>query len=136
MFAREVLKGEIDYSEAEIEGEKKAVVAISKQDDPEVLIFDEIFEWERAVSKNENTKFVVHPDSNGRDWDIEASRSELEDYTSGKATFPESWRGLRDKELEKVSGITGTIFCHRGGFFGVAKTKEAAVEMAKQALKK
>ncbi|XP_041763666.1 MYG1 exonuclease [Anopheles merus] len=40
------------------------------------------------------------------------------------------WRGVRDEELEKVSGIAGSNFCHQTGFIGGNKTREGALKMA------
>lgn len=46
-----------------------------------------------------------------------------------------NWRGVRDEELEKISGIEGTIFCHTTGFIGGNKTRDGALEMAIKSLK-
>jgi len=39
-----------------------------------------------------------------------------------------------DKELERVSGIRGAIFCHKGRFISVWETKEAALQALQKAL--
>lgn len=44
-----------------------------------------------------------------------------ESFDSRKA-LPEAWRGLRDEELSRVSGIEGGIFIHASGFIGGAWT--------------
>lgn len=44
------------------------------------------------------------------------------------------WKGLRDEELSKESGIPGGIFVHATGFVGGNKTKEGAFAMARKAL--
>ena len=46
----------------------------------------------------------------------------------------ESWKGLRDDELSKVSGIEGCIFVHSNMFIGGNKTREGAMEMARKSL--
>lgn len=46
-----------------------------------------------------------------------------------------NWRGIRDEELQKISGIDGTIFCHSTGFIGGNKTRKGALEMAVKSLK-
>ena len=43
--------------------------------------------------------------------------------------LPEPWRGLRDQELSKVSGISSGIFVHRSGFLGVWETEEAIMQV-------
>ncbi|CRK99789.1 CLUMA_CG013097, isoform A [Clunio marinus] len=44
------------------------------------------------------------------------------------------WFGIRNEELEKVSGIDGTVFCHATGFIGGNKTREGALKMAEKSL--
>ena len=38
------------------------------------------------------------------------------------------------KDLEKVTGVPGSVFCHNDRFVAVAKTKEGAIELAQLAL--
>ena len=52
-----------------------------------------------------------------------------------RVNFPVEWAGKRDVELEQISGIEGSVFCHRGLFLYVAKTKEAAIEAAQRAVR-
>ncbi len=58
----------------------------------------------------------------------------MEDYTSDRGTFPQSWRGVRDENLAEVSGIKDASFCTNGGWLAGAKSKEGAIELAKRAL--
>ena len=44
------------------------------------------------------------------------------------------WRGVRDEELSKLSGIPGCIFVHASGFIGGNETYEGALEMARRTL--
>lgn len=45
-----------------------------------------------------------------------------------------SWFGIRDEELEKVSGIEGIKFCHVTGFIGGHKTRDGTLKMAEASL--
>jgi uncharacterized UPF0160 family protein len=45
-----------------------------------------------------------------------------------------SWFGIRDDELEKVSGIEGIKFCHVTGFIGGHKTRDGTLKMAEMSL--
>ena len=54
-------------------------------------------------------------------------------YISRKS-FPVAWGGKIDKELQSVSGVLEAVFCHRGLFFAVAKSKEGAIKLAELAL--
>lgn len=49
--------------------------------------------------------------------------------------LPSPWRGLRDDELSKESGIPGCVFVHMSGFIGGNQTYEGALAMARAALK-
>ncbi len=44
------------------------------------------------------------------------------------------WWGLKDKELEKASGIKGAIFVHASGFLGVGKSLKAVRKMAEKSM--
>ena len=48
--------------------------------------------------------------------------------------LPEAWRGVRDDELSKLSGIDGCVFVHASGFIGGNKTEEGTMKMAFAAL--
>jgi len=48
--------------------------------------------------------------------------------------LPLQWRGLRDAELEGVSGTAGATFVHSTGFCGANQTRDGALEMAEKAL--
>lgn len=61
--------------------------------------------------------YVVYPDEMGGNWRIQAVPVSPESFDSRKA-LPEPWRGLRDEQLSKASGIDGGIFIHASGFIG------------------
>lgn len=109
----------------------------SSQEDKEILVVDKFFgrvAISRAVQDFQDLLYFVYPSKRSGGWDVCATRKEKGTFES-KKPFPESWRGLRDEDLEKVTGITGAIFCHNSGFLCVAKTKEGALELAKKAQK-
>ena len=56
---------------------------------------------------------------------------------SGKvrnALLPREWRGLKNEELSKVTGIPGCVYVHDFGYIGGNRTYEGALTMAKKAL--
>jgi len=77
--------------------------------------------------------YVVYPDETAGNWRVQGVPVSSESFESRKA-LPEAWRGLRDDELSRVSGIEGGIFIHASGFIGGNKTKEGALKMAQTAL--
>lgn len=77
--------------------------------------------------------YVLFPDQDYGKWRILCAYTEKGVFDTRKP-LPESWRGLRDAELEVASGIPGAEFCHASGFFAATATKEAAIAMAQKAL--
>lgn len=57
------------------------------------------------------------------------------DRFESRKALPSQWRGLRDAELSKETGIPGCVFVHMSGFIGGNQTYEGALAMAKAALK-
>lgn len=130
-FAKEILKREIKKAEAKVEGNKITRKVIEEQNFPDILVLENSVSHAEEVSKEKNIKFIVVKDSNN--WVVKSARDNPNNFVD-RAKMPESWWGLRDEELEDVSGIKDAFFCIKGGWFGKAKTLEAAMEMAKKSL--
>lgn len=90
-------------------------------------------ELELAVPADVQPFYVIYPDETGGNWRVQAVSVSPESFESRKA-LPEQWRGVRDEELSRITGIEGCIFVHASGFIGGNKTKEGALEMAKRAV--
>lgn len=133
-LAKLIIDSEINLAEKNEREEKEVVKRIIEQGEPEILMLEEDLFWDREAAKYKRIKLVIYPEPDINQWCIETPRDDYNDYSTNRLLFPENWRGLRDGELEKASGIQGVVFCHRGGFFAVARTKEAALEMADKAL--
>jgi len=61
--------------------------------------------------------YIVYPDETAGNWRVQAVPVSSYSFDSRKA-LPEEWRGLRDEELSRSSGIEGCIFIHASGFIG------------------
>lgn len=133
-IAKIILKSEINMAKETSEQEKRVEAEIKRQLEPEILILDEDIYWDKVVTRYKKIKIVIYPEPDTNSWCAEVGRDDLTDYNSNRASFHESWRGLRDEALVEVSGVSDAVFCHRAGFFAVAKTKEAALELARKAL--
>lgn len=57
------------------------------------------------------------------------------DRFESRKPLPAQWRGLRDDELSKETGIPGCVFVHASGFIGGNQTYEGALALARNALK-
>ncbi|KAF8755255.1 Metal-dependent protein hydrolase [Rhizoctonia solani] len=86
---------------------------------------EHLFELESSLNVSEEQKpiYVLYPDETGGNWRIQAVPISPDSFESRKA-LPEIWRGVRDSQLDDVTGIPGGIFVHASGFIGGNKTKE------------
>ena len=135
-FAKTLLRKEIRLCCDVIAGEKWVKEQIEKQNTPEFLVLEKKVFWDKVVSRIKNIKLVICPEEDVNAWCAETTRDNLADYESYRSIFPSEWRGLRNEELMEISGVKDALFCHKAGFFAVAKSKEGAIEMAKRALQR
>ncbi|KAG9123643.1 hypothetical protein FRC07_014403 [Ceratobasidium sp. 392] len=96
-------------------------VELRTQADPSgrIILFEEFAPWKA--------------DETGGNWRVQAVPVSQDSFESRKA-LPEPWRGVRDAQLDEVTGIPGGIFVHASGFIGGNKTKGGALAMARKAL--
>lgn len=66
-------------------------------------------------------------------WRIRAVSKENGGFQNRK-DLPDAWKGVRDAELDKVSGIDGCVFVHAAGFIGGNKSFNGTLAMAQKAL--
>lgn len=135
-FASAIIEREIAWSKAEIVGAEITKEATRSQGEPAILILERKVDWHKTVTEFKKIKFVIYPHQESNDWSIQVGRDDLEDYESDRIKFPLEWRGLRDWELASASGVTDAVFCIKGGWYAVARSKEGAIKMAEIALQK
>lgn len=106
-----------------------------------LLIFDDYASWKShiydledylQIPESEKVLYVVYPDESGK-WRVQCVPESADSFVSRKP-LPEPWRGVRDEELSKLSGIEGCIFVHQSGFIGGNQTRQGALKMAHTAL--
>ncbi|KAL0331694.1 UNVERIFIED_CONTAM: hypothetical protein Sangu_1714900 [Sesamum angustifolium] len=107
----------------------------------EIMILDRfcpwklhLFELEEEMKINPSIKYVLYQDDRSKSWRVQAVGIAPDRFESRKA-LPAQWRGLRDDELSKETGIPGGVFVHMSGFIGGNQTYDGALAMAKAALK-
>lgn len=100
-----------------------------------ILILDEYIPYEFALFElGLDVDFVVYPSNRG----CYAAHT-VPTYYKGftpKIPFKKEWAGLRDRELQKVSGIKTARFCHNKLFLTTADTKEDALKLVYKTLDK
>ena len=117
---------------SKIKAKKQVDEAIDKSENG-VLLLKEFMPWKEFVLSSKNPKastinFVVIPSNRGG-YNVYAVPVQIGSFENRKL-LPEQWRGLRDEELQKTTGIKTARFCHNGGFICSAEEKDDAIEMA------
>ena len=94
-----------------------------------VLFFDSYVRWKPAYFERGGathpTDFVLFPGTDGS-WRVIAIPPEPSSFAQ-KRSLPAAWAGLTDAALEAVTGIPGSVFCHKNRFIAVFKTRDGAV---------
>jgi uncharacterized UPF0160 family protein len=101
-------------------------VAEAMKPQKKYLFFDEAMPWQENFFElggiDHPALFVIMP-SQGQ-WKLRGIPPDLEHRMQVRMPLPEEWAGLRDEKLQEISGIKGAVFCHKGRFISVWKTKE------------
>jgi uncharacterized UPF0160 family protein len=101
------------------------------------LIFDKAIPWLESFfdlgGESHPALFVIMP--SGGHWKLRAIPPTLDERMKMRKALPPKWAGLRDEELEKITGIKGAIFCHKGRFISIWKTKADALKALEKVLK-
>ena len=124
--------------------EVREVYSNRKRHDPEgrIMVFtrgvpwkDHLYTLEAENPGEQQVIYVLYPEGphEGSKWRIQAVPVDKDSFESRKP-LPEAWRGVRDADLDKVTGIEGGVFVHAAGFIGGNKTQQGAMEMASKAL--
>jgi len=102
----------------------------------QLLVLEHGVPWKETVlesSKYDQLLYVIFPDAQAK-WHLSCVPAKAGSFSNRKS-LPAAWAGLDGEELDKVTGITGCVFCHRARFVGGHTTKEGAMEMARLALR-
>lgn len=132
-IARQFVEARVARSAAKLRAEAMVMAAIEATGEDRVLVLPMGMPFRPAVVKAgaDHLLFVVTP--RGEEWSLGGIRKEDEGFAQ-RADLPEAWAGLTGAELEAASGIEGALFCHTGRFIATAKTREAILAMAAQAV--
>lgn len=119
------LKERFDYMQV-----CKALVEKEMEKNLPYLIFDKPIPWLESFfelgGENSPALFVVMPSQNH--WKLRAIPPTFERRMEVRKPLPEAWAGLHEEELIKVTKIEGSVFCHKGRFISIWKTKEDAIK--------
>jgi uncharacterized UPF0160 family protein len=94
-----------------------------------VIELEEYLPWKPVYFANDGeahpTDYVLHPGTDGS-WRVVAIPPRAGSMDQ-KRPLPEAWAGLTDDALEAVTGVPGSVFCHKNRFIAVFRSRDAAV---------
>jgi uncharacterized UPF0160 family protein len=128
-FASQVLTNAIENAKSLVKAADIVKEELPKVEDG-VLVFDTFLPYQQTLFDlhDESVLVVVYPSNRGGyNWQVTSVRPGSFD---SKVLAPESWRGLRDEELQEKSGIQTAFFVHNAGFIGGATSLEDTIKMA------
>ena len=134
--ADEIFNEELQYVISKAKA-KKRIDKLIEESENGILVLDLHMPWEDAIyySKVEKAKdilYVVFPSRRGG-YNVQAVPVFPRSFEVRKK-LPEAWAGLRNKELQDVTGIESATFCHNARFLGVCEQLEDAIKMANLAI--
>ena len=135
--ARKVFDNKIKSTISKCKAKNFVDEAIEKSKDG-IMILDRYMPYQEFVLQSSNKKakdilYVVFP-SNRSGYTVRCIAKEVGSFDCRKK-FPKEWAGLRDKELQTVTGIGSATFCHNALFICVADKFEDALKLAEIAVK-
>jgi uncharacterized UPF0160 family protein len=135
-LAKVILSREIIQTVDALLAEELVISFYNSAEDKRIIVMDRDFPFQYTLNNFPEPLFVIFPKDAGdgaRTWRARAIREDPKTFNNRK-DFPKSWAGLRVEELQKITGVPDAVFCHRGLFLAVAKSKEGAIKLAELAL--
>jgi uncharacterized UPF0160 family protein len=131
--AKTVLQREIKKAKDDSEAGSAVLRAYEKSDDKRLIVFDRYYPADDFLNRYSEPLFTIFPSTDEDTWLLTAVQDSKESQINRK-DLPSAWAGKSGEELEKITGVPGSVFCHVNLFLAVAKTKEAALKLAEIAL--
>ncbi len=132
-MAKVILSREITQAKDSILAEDLVISIYNNTGDKKIIVLNKHYPYEHILCDFSEPLFVIYPREIDNTWTIKAVLDDFKSFKNRK-NFPAPWAGLRSEELQKITGVEDAIFCHRGLFLVVAKTKEGAIKLAQIAV--
>lgn len=132
-IAKVILSREIIQAQDAVLAEETITSIYENTENKKIIVFDRHYPFEYILPNFPEPFFAIYQRKTDNSWGIRTVAKIYGSFDNRK-DFPKNWGGLRDEELQKITGIPDAIFCHRGLFLMVAKSKEGAIKLAQIAL--
>ena len=132
-LAKEVILREIEITRDVLEARDVVEKAYADAEDKRLIILPISCPAAETLAMHPEPLLFISPRRGSSNWGVTVVPTG--DHTfNNRIQLPEAWRGLRDEDVAKASGVPDAIFCHRTGYLAVVKSKEGALALAKLAL--
>ena len=132
-IAKVILAREIIQAQDLILAEDIINSAYQNTVDKRIIVLDKHYPWEEIINNFSEPLFVIYPRETDNFWTVEAVKANAKSFVNRK-NLPKLWAGLSNEDLQNVSSVSDAVFCHRGLFMAVAKTKQGAMKLAQIAV--
>ena len=133
-LAESILTEELKNVIGKVEANKKVKSLLNKTKGS-ILILDEYLPYEETVLTSlsgKKIKLAIYPSNRGG-YGIKTIPISTTDKTS-RVYFPKEWGGLTNNDLEKATGVKGSLFCHINRFLMTASDLDTAIKLAEIAI--
>ena len=135
-FAQGVLSRAIETAESKARAKSLVDEAVAASEG-QIIVLPRFAPWQEYVLTSDDPKavdalYVVFPSNRGG-YNVQAIPDAVDSFGNRKP-LPEAWRGLRDGDLQEVSGVADATFTHPAGFIGGANTLAGVIAMARKAI--
>ena len=131
-FAAEVIHGIVRRYESKKKAEKnfkKAIIIADK-----IVIMEKFIPWKEYAVKNPELLLGIYPTKAG-EWSV-SNIPVAEGSFEGRIYFPEGWCNDDHKEVINAKmNIEDTIFCDKGRFVAIFKSRQSAIRVAEYLIK-
>ena len=132
-IAKETLVREIIQAQDALLAEELVTSVYENTEDKRIIVLEKNYPYEYTLHNFPEPLFVVYPRSSDGFWGVKSVKENPKTFVNRK-NLPKLWAGLREEELQNVTGVRDAIFCHRGLFLAVAESKEGAIKLAQIAV--
>jgi len=133
-MAKVFLTREIAHANSAVIAEERVLEIYKNTKDKRILVLDQSYPYEYTLKDFSEPLFVISQRKTDLLWGVKAVKEDPKTFKNRK-DFPASWGGLLDQDLQNITGVPDAVFCHKGLFLAVAKSKEGALKLAELSLK-
>lgn len=116
----------------------REIVAKAMKKKGNYLLFEQNIPWLDAFFDLNGTdhpaQFLIMPA--GPHWKLRGIPPSMDAKMKVRLPLPQEWAGLLAEDLQKISGIKGAVFCHKGRFVSVWETLEDTLKALDYVLSK